>query len=220
MSDVNANDTNESFDNLPTKLRGFSIVVHNVHDSDQAYWEQVFQKLQPKNCVISIEPYPKSNGHHMHVFAQWEHPRSKFQMLKYIKNAQKPENIDIISNADHVSVKGRIQVDQMRGTFQEATAYLTQELTKKDKTCGVPKLIKETLFPLKCVSCDFTGVNKYWFEEDYMDKTVRCHRCCYFRKLHQTDLSQTTKDEYFEFFHKMTMKLMSLKVEMEKKISA
>jgi len=125
------------------RSRGFSVVVHNVFD-EPVYWTSVVKSMKYDTTVISIEPYAHQDGFHLHIFTDHKNPcRSNafFKVLTQAKHGHIQEGDD----------KGRIQIDSRHGTFQEATAYLTQADTKKDKVCGTPVVHNKN--HIKCTSC-------------------------------------------------------------------
>jgi len=76
-----------------------------------------------------MEPYPENEGHHVHVFVSYKSQRSFKSMLSSTKSLS--EKIVALRPDGETRDWGRVQVDQMRGTFEQATAYLTNP--EKDK---------------------------------------------------------------------------------------
>jgi len=112
-----------------SKFRQFSIVLHNVSSTSKPIVEDYVSSLSPTNSVVALEPYPDQDGFHIHIFLKFTNSRSFKSVLNLFKtfaptvHAPKPEGEE--------RSWGRVQVDQMRGTFEQAVAYLT--VPKKDK---------------------------------------------------------------------------------------
>lgn len=161
-----------------SKSRNYSIVIHNVLPEDDQYWKTVVNSLNPRRSVVSMEPYPSGKGYHFHIFLEFDNARHKMSLLKSLQSVQEG-HIDYTSD-DTEGMKGRIQVDKMLGSFVQATAYLTQSLTKKDKVCGDPVVTNHKM--LVCKTCGITkGETLRWFQENYADGSVQCHNCCFQR---------------------------------------
>jgi hypothetical protein len=111
------------------RSRSFSIVFHNVKDDCKQSITNSFSDA--KKFVCALEPYPEQSGHHIHVFVEYPNQRFQKAMLKKCQ-AIVPSIIAPKPPAEERSW-GRVQVDVMRGTFAQATAYLTNP--KKDKIC-------------------------------------------------------------------------------------
>lgn len=112
-----------------SRIRQFSLVFHNVKDDCKESAEAYFKDLGYEKFLQALEPYPESEGYHLHVFVTFKNPR-RFkgfikQLEQFSKNivAPKPEGCE--------TAWGRVQVDQMYGSFDQATAYLRGET--KDK---------------------------------------------------------------------------------------
>lgn len=133
-----------------------------------------------------MEPYPSGLGYHYHIFLEFSNARHKMSLLKSLQSCQEG-HIDRDTDSTE-GMKGRIQVDKMQGTFVQATAYLTQELTKKDKICGEPEVIN--VAPLNCSKCGVAGQNLRWFQENYADKSVLCNTCCFDRDIRSVIATQ------------------------------
>jgi hypothetical protein len=113
------------------KHRQYSIVFHNVlQEKSQEVVKQYVAKS--KEYVMSCEPYPEDDGFHMHLFIQYPNQRSFFSVLRELETlkkkfvAPKPDGQD--------GDWGRVQLDPMRGRFDQCNDYL-QGLTK-DKPTG------------------------------------------------------------------------------------
>lgn len=113
------------------KYRQYTITIHNVLKERQDKIERHVKK-QAKEMVMSIEPYPNEDGYHLHVFIQYANQRSFKSVLKeYEALATK-----IVAPVPEGETRswGRVQVDVMRGRFDQATAYLKGDT--KDKPTG------------------------------------------------------------------------------------
>lgn len=164
-----------SGDSIMSKFRNYSIVIHNVLPIDEQYWKNIVSSLSPRRSVVSMEPYPSGLGFHYHIFLEFDNARHKMSLLKAFQSVQ-TGHIDTETDKTE-GQKGRIQVDKMLGSFAQATAYLTQDLTKKDKVCGVPIITNHKT--LTCKKCGITkGETIRWFQENYSDGSVLCHTCC------------------------------------------
>lgn len=112
-----------------SRIRQFCIVFHNIKEDVKSQVASYFESLGYDKFLQAVEPYPESVGFHLHVFVSFKNPR-RFkgflrQLEAFSKNivAPKPEGIE--------TAWGRVQVDQMYGSFEQATAYLKGET--KDK---------------------------------------------------------------------------------------
>lgn len=111
------------------KYRQFCIVIHNVREDIKPQVESYFASLCYEKFLQAIEPYPTSDGFHLHVFVKFRNARRFTSILKLLQQfsknivAPKPEGCE--------TAWGRVQVDQMYGSFEQATAYLKGET--KDK---------------------------------------------------------------------------------------
>lgn len=114
---------------MSSKIRQFSIVLHNVLETSKPSVEAYCLSMNPITHVIAYERYPDQDGFHCHIFIKFRNQRAFKSILKSFETfsktilAPKPEGEE--------RSWGRVQVDQMRGTFEQATAYLTNP--KKDK---------------------------------------------------------------------------------------
>lgn len=112
-----------------SKFRSYSIVIHNVKDDSKLSVENHFQKTSPSKLLVAMEPYPEEEGFHVHVFVSYKSQRS----FKSVLSATQSLSDKIVAPRPEGETRdwGRVQVDQMRGTFSQATAYLTEP--QKDK---------------------------------------------------------------------------------------
>jgi hypothetical protein len=77
----------------------------------------------------------------------------------------------------------------------EATAYITEGLTKKDKPCGVPVAFNNTHH--ECVTCKFRN-HLVYFSEDYPGKKGLCGPCYLRREMRTMALQgKVLSDEAF-----------------------
>lgn len=157
-----------------SRSRGYAITIHNVFKNDEQFWAQLATKLNGVESVCSLEPYPDHPGYHFHIFIKFKNPQYKFALLNTIQMAQGDVHIDTLSDPSP-GMKGRVHLEIMRGTMKQATAYLTQDLTKKDKTCGNP-IIQQ--FNYKCNTCEYRGQNRDWFEHTHVVGQT-CYRCVF-----------------------------------------
>lgn len=111
-----------------SKLRRASIVVHNLEPSVR---ENLFKGIFNLGCekiLYSMERYAdNSPGQHIHCFLAFKNPRSKKRLLSDLKLLTQC----YIKTGDKEGQYGRIQVDPMRGSFNDAYKYLTNP--DKDK---------------------------------------------------------------------------------------
>lgn len=113
-----------------TKYRQFTIVIHNVRSEIQDEVKEYAQKA--KEYVMSVEPYPESDGYHLHLFIQYPNTRSFKSVLTEIQRFAKSVTTERPAGEDRDW--GRVQVDVMRGKFQQAHDYLKG--VTKDKPTG------------------------------------------------------------------------------------
>jgi hypothetical protein len=106
-------------------------VIHNV---DQEKTQDIVSKYvkEAKEYVMSIEPYPQGDGYHLHLFIQYRNQRSFKSVLKELQNLS--EKIISPRPDGETRAWGRVQLDIMRGTFQDCVKYLQGET--KDKPTG------------------------------------------------------------------------------------
>lgn len=113
------------------KHRQFSIVFHNV-DQEKAQDKLSEYVAKAKEYVMSVEPYPESDGHHAHLFIQFTNQRSFFSVLKELEQLKKKF---VLPRPEGCKTDwGRVQLDPMRGRFDQCRAYLNGET--KDKPTG------------------------------------------------------------------------------------
>lgn len=113
------------------KYRKYNIVFHNV---DQTKCQEILNQYvkNVKEYVMSVEPYPQGDGFHAHMSVEYSNQRS-FQAV--LKELEKLKAAFIATRPDDCPGQwGRVQLDVMRGTFQQNQNYLLG-LTK-DKPLG------------------------------------------------------------------------------------
>lgn len=138
------------------KHRKFSIVCHNVRSDSRDYFIRYVRDA--RESTVSVEEYPDTPGnYHCHIFVEFPNPRSRMSVLRYFEKhtqvVQKPVNED--------RAWGRVQVDIMYGTMNQAEQYLVNPL--KDKPVGDSKRQRRC-----CTKCEL--------REPY-DWNDRCYRC-------------------------------------------
>ena len=158
-----------------SKFRKFSLVIHNVNPQEDQYWSKVIGTLSAKKAVHSIEPYPEHPDHyHIHIFVEFANPRSFHQILHLFEQFK---NNHILPAPDKTKTPGRVQCDPMRGSFEEATAYLTEGQSKKDKLFGVPKTVNKNCS--KCDFCQNITPNLFIHKRDGFTMCSRCNNVLY-----------------------------------------
>lgn len=112
-----------------SKFRSYSIVLHNVKDDSKSSVENHFKASNPIKLLVALESYPESEGYHIHVFVSYKSQRSFKSVLSATQSLS--EKIVAPRPDGETRAWGRVQVDKMRGTFEQATAYLVNP--DKDK---------------------------------------------------------------------------------------
>lgn len=155
-----------------TKVRGFSIVIHNVREDCRSLLEAFARGLSPKQSIVAVEKYPEQEGFHAHMFIQFSTPRSFKSMLS---KAQDFSTKVVLSCPEgETRAWGRVECDQLRGSFEQATAYLVAPAKEKH--------IDPQAKPMKKSDrrCDCCGVVSHFLNmgADYPDgKSGRCRLC-------------------------------------------
>jgi hypothetical protein len=125
----------QKIDNEKSKLRRYSIVLHNVKGGEETYKKiQNFLDSDPKTIefVYSVEPNPEENGpgFHAHIYVSYSTQRYFFPTLKkYLSFAK---SIHSIKPEDETRTWGRVQIDKMMGDFNQARAYLLGQTKEKE----------------------------------------------------------------------------------------
>lgn len=155
------------------KHRQYSIVFHNVQEiKSQEVIKQYVAKA--KEYVMSCEPYPQGSGHHMHLFIQYENQRSFFSVLKELETLKK--KFLLPKPEGQQGDWGRVQLDPMRGRFDQAHAYLQGQT--KDKPIG------EVMSGVQKKCCEAKRYTKRIGDKKNMERFCRkcgsaqCHGCC------------------------------------------
>ena len=148
-----------------SKFRSYSIVIHNVNDASKLSVENHFKAFSPSKLLVALEPYPQGQGFHIHVFVSFTNPRSFKSVLSSTQSLSKK----IVTQKPEGETRdwGRVQVDQMRGNFEQATAYLTEP--KKDKPVDpnvtkVNQALEDAIFNYE-LACK--KMNKVYFYPSY-----------------------------------------------------
>lgn len=122
----------------PNKYRKYNIVFQNVNpEKCQPILENYVKTV--KEYTMSIEPNPKSDGFHAHLSVEFKNQRRFKAVLKELEKlkvsfiARRPTEGEFATKGDW----GRVQLDRMRGTFQQNTNYLLG--ATKDKPLGEVK---------------------------------------------------------------------------------
>lgn len=123
--------------------RKFSVVVHDVPAAAKDLALAVLQKLA-KKYVIALEPYNHQDGYHLQMFYELKSPSPKSRQLDKWQSFK----------------WGRVQVDPMRGNFDQASVYVISP--DKDKKCDPSPYV----FPNKNSGvCQCTS-GHYWYDID------------------------------------------------------
>jgi hypothetical protein len=135
---------------MSSKHRQFCIVIHNVRKEI----EDIVNKhnaQKAKESILSVEPYPEGDGQHLHLYIQYPNPRYFKSVLNEYEQLAKrliePKPIG------EERAWGRVQVDVMRGRFDQAEAYLEGE-TKDKPTGQIYKLKKKPC----CIRQRYTNI--------------------------------------------------------------
>jgi len=115
------------------RYRKWCCVIHNVLDLP-AQIKSTFS-----DCVrlaYSVEPYNHQEGNHVHIFVEYKNPHYKHALLKVCNTLS--ESIRDPS-ASGEGLIGRVQLDKMRGNFEQAMKYLVNP--DKDKKLGHAELL-------------------------------------------------------------------------------
>lgn len=102
------------------KYRKFCCVVHNVAPGHKSFFEE---KIDAKRLAIACEPYPNQDGYHYHIQIEYHNPRSLKSVLTCVINLSTRVVVPRPAEAPD-GVWGRVQVDPMRGTWEQSTDYL------------------------------------------------------------------------------------------------
>lgn len=119
------------------KHRQFCIVIHNVKKECEST-VQDYNVQKAKESILSVEPNPQGDGFHLHVFIQYQNQRSFKSVLREYEQLAK--RITEPRPQGEERAWGRVQVDVMRGRFDQAEAYLAG--ATKDKPTGTIHKLK------------------------------------------------------------------------------
>lgn len=102
-------------------------MIHNVlPDCKQAV---VRHLVSAKRSAVALEPYKEQEGFHVHIQVEYPNARHFSSVLKEFENFAK---VIVAPRPDGEERSwGRVQIDQMRGTFEQATEYLTNPRKSK-----------------------------------------------------------------------------------------
>jgi cytochrome c553 len=117
-----------------SKHRKYTVTIHNVNKDDTIYWHNAI--TDASRYVTSIEEYPEPEkvGHyHLHAFIEYTNARYFKATLKLFENLKRGH---IVPAPDAEKTPGRVQLDAMKGSFDQAIAYLTEGQSSKDKKFG------------------------------------------------------------------------------------
>jgi len=92
---------------MAARLRQFSVVIHDVPTGSKALVQAALHKLC-KKYVIALEQYNHQEGYHLHLFYLLKSQSTKLQQVRKWE----------------LFKWGRVQVDPMRGTFDQASVYV------------------------------------------------------------------------------------------------
>lgn len=116
------------------KYRKYNIVFHNV-DQEKCQETLVSYGKKAKEYVMSVEPYPQGNGFHSHLSVEYPNQRSFKSVLK---EADKLKISFVVTRPEGETRDwGRVQLEPMRGTFEDNENYLLG--MTKDKPLGEVK---------------------------------------------------------------------------------
>jgi len=139
------------------KYPRYSVVIQNVRpDCKQTVLHHV---SGAKRSAVAVEPYNHQPGHHIHIFIEYQNQHHFTSVLKEYKDlatkivAHRPEGIE--------GDWGRVDVDRMRGTFEQATQYLVAPT--KDKAVDPDVVVSQAPF-----QCPHQTPNPKYF----------CIKCC------------------------------------------
>ena len=122
---------------MSQKHRQFCIVIHNVKKECESIVNE-YNAQKAKESILSVEPYPEGNGQHLHLFIQYPNQRSFKSVLREYEMLAK--RITEPRPTGEERAWGRVQVDIMRGRFDQAEAYLAG--ATKDKPTGTIHKLK------------------------------------------------------------------------------
>lgn len=159
-----------------TKVRGFSIVFHNVMPAAKPKVEQFIAKRKPTRSVVACEPYPEQEGFHIHLFCQFSCQQSFQRMLNDCLDLAKTPGFNAERPEGETRCWGRVEVEQLFAKdWEDCTGYLTNP--KKDKPLD-PEVRSATKFDRTCDICGVVFDHRFGDSYDYPDcKSGRCWKC-------------------------------------------
>ena len=136
-----------------TRSRKYVSVVHNITLGNKTKIITKIGETYPLlYYALAEEEYSAAKDagkHHMHLQLQFQNPVSKTKLLKLLEKIV-PRDTSI--DEQTLSKKGRIQIDIMRGTIEQATQYLIDPKKKKltdelPNLCNFPTNQMYLIFP-------------------------------------------------------------------------
>lgn len=118
------------------RYRKWCIVIHNVRDLPEEIKASFKTAIR---LAYSVEPYNHQTGNHVYIFAEFKNPRYKHALLKDMNVLSSSLRDPEASGEGSI---GRVQLEQMRGNFDQAMKYLVDP--DKDKKLGEAELIDRT----------------------------------------------------------------------------
>lgn len=157
-----------------TKKRNFSLVFHNVSPASKPRLEEFVKTQGPTRYVCGCEAYPDQEGFHTHLFVSFKHGR-EFKSVVDKYQQWSLENIVVPKPEGETRAWGRVEVDQMFGTFEDAINYL--QGNTKDKP--IDEAISDYQDRKGMIVCDVCSGMTPWFAMKYTfsNKLGRCHKC-------------------------------------------
>lgn len=178
-----------------TKFRKFCVVFHNVREDCKPHVEAAFQ--QCSRLVLGVEPYPHQDGFHLHMFIDFGNPRSFKSVLDLMINVSK--GIIVPRPAGTEGDWGRVQVDSMRGSWDQAVAYLVSPNKDKplDPSVRTLDLQKIKLFENFMISREFLR-NSCFYDVDIGDYNTPWLK---YKDLYDSEPYSVPDLYYNAFFH-------------------
>lgn len=142
------------------KFRKYNAVFHNV--SREKCYEVLNEYVKKvKEYVLSVEDYPQGNGCHAHLSVEYKNQRSFRAVLRELESLK----VSFISPrpSGQEGDWGRVQLDRMRGTFNQNENYLLGQT--KSKPIGDVKKGKK--YPGGIIQRYIALTVWKWFEGEY-----------------------------------------------------
>lgn len=155
-----------------SKYFKYSCVTHNIRaDYKDSITSVLSRKYRVKKLSVAIEPYADQEGQHAHIFVEFLSQISKASLLKCLELYKVPYLLPLPD--DETRAWGRVQVDQMRGTFDEANRYLTNpdknKVTDPEPLLSVEPPGKHDRTCILCGTVFSLGTRYPHSTEDYPD---------------------------------------------------